>query len=141
MPLRLALASLALLLATAAPAAAHVGLEATEPEQGAVVDVAPERVLLRFSGQVVPAAGDDVTRPSPNEVAQEGAFDFTVAAPGPTQTTESPTTSTSTPTTTTPLDLEVEDDDAGWVPLAIGAVVLVLLVAGAAAVARSRRGS
>jgi len=54
---RIALATLAAVLAAAAPAQAHALLEATVPERGAVTRTAPGQVLLRFSEPVEIAFG------------------------------------------------------------------------------------
>ncbi|WP_265575389.1 copper resistance CopC/CopD family protein [Glycomyces albidus] len=69
----LALAALLIALAPAAPASAHAVLLATDPEDGAVLDTAPETVTLTFNEAVQPvgdatrlvdAAGTDQTVPA-----------------------------------------------------------------------------
>jgi len=55
--LRIAAVALAALLASAAPAGAHALLEGTVPERGAVVEGAPDQVVLRFSEPVEIAFG------------------------------------------------------------------------------------
>ncbi|MEU9732515.1 copper resistance protein CopC [Streptomyces sp. NPDC048002] len=56
----LLLAAAALLLAGAGPVSAHAALTGSDPQQGAVVDRAPDRVSLTFSEQV--ALSDDSLR-------------------------------------------------------------------------------
>ncbi|MER6672045.1 copper resistance protein CopC [Streptomyces sp. NPDC000983] len=58
--LPLLLAAAALLLAGAGPVSAHAALTGSDPQQGAVVDQAPDRVSLTFSEQV--ALSDDSVR-------------------------------------------------------------------------------
>ncbi|MDB1086187.1 copper resistance protein CopC [Streptomyces sp. ACA25] len=53
-------ATLATLLLAAAPAAAHASLTGSNPEEGAVVDTAPQHVVLTFSEEV--AVSDDSLR-------------------------------------------------------------------------------
>lgn len=76
-------AACAIALTVAAPASAHAGLEATTPANGAVLDRAPRRVVLRFDEAVSAVTGgirlyddqarriDDgvVSRPAPRTVA------------------------------------------------------------------------
>jgi methionine-rich copper-binding protein CopC len=83
MRLRSLLLAAGLVVAAAAPAAAHVDLQAAEPAPDATVATSPERVLLQFSGEVVPAADGlivvgtdgeraddgDIQRPAPNQLA------------------------------------------------------------------------
>lgn len=57
MLVRRALLALALLLAVATPASAHTDLVSAEPAADEVVEESPSQVLLRFSDEVVPAAG------------------------------------------------------------------------------------
>ncbi len=54
---RIVLATLAAVLAAAAPAQAHALLEGTTPERGAVARTAPGQVVLRFSEPVEIAFG------------------------------------------------------------------------------------
>lgn len=70
-----ALAAVLLLAATATPAAAHVALVESDPEDGAKLDSTPEAVVLTFSEQldapstkvaVTDAAGDTVEQVAPD---------------------------------------------------------------------------
>lgn len=57
MLVRRAVLAAALLVGLATPAGAHTDLVSTEPAADEVVEASPSQVLLRFSDEVVPAAG------------------------------------------------------------------------------------
>ncbi|MGY1739383.1 MULTISPECIES: copper resistance CopC family protein [unclassified Blastococcus] len=64
------LAAAALLLAAPAPAAAHTGLESTDPAADSTVTTAPAALTLTFGGRVL---GADVTVTGPDGDAATGA--------------------------------------------------------------------
>jgi copper resistance protein C len=64
------------ILALAGPALAHIELERSEPEAGAVLDAVPEEIFLRFTGEV-----------------QQGSFTITVRDPDGEQVTDGDTES------------------------------------------------
>jgi methionine-rich copper-binding protein CopC len=73
-----ALAAIALLLALAAPVAAHEELVASEPAAGATLETPPTEVVLTFSGELAPESGFVVLDPAGEEVGT-GELDLDVA--------------------------------------------------------------
>lgn len=69
------LVAVVLVVAAAAPAAAHVDLLSAEPAPGATVSTSPERVLLEFSDEVVPAADGLVVVGTDGERADDGVIE------------------------------------------------------------------
>ena len=76
-PLR-ALAAAGLLLALAAPVAAHEELVASEPAAGAAIEAPPTEVVLTFSGELEPESGFVVLDAAGDEVGT-GELDLDVA--------------------------------------------------------------
>lgn len=79
--LRRLLLAAGVVLLVAAPASAHVDLQAAEPAPDATVTTSPERVLLQFSGEVVPAADGLIVVGTDGERADDGE----IQRPGPNQ--------------------------------------------------------